>query len=43
MVDTSGEVDFRRLERVVGWEVYGEEEDSTGIWTIALYVECCQS
>lgn len=29
MVDARGEVDLRGLERVVGREVYGEEEDSS--------------
>jgi hypothetical protein len=32
MVDAGGEVDLRRLERVVCGEVDGEEEDATGVW-----------
>jgi hypothetical protein len=36
MVDSGCEVDLRRLERVVGWEVYGKEEDAALEWTIAL-------
>jgi hypothetical protein len=36
MVDSSCEVDLRGLEWVVGWEVYGKEEDAALEWTIAL-------
>ena len=36
MVDSSREVDLRRLEWVVGWEVDGKEEDAALEWTIAL-------
>jgi len=28
VVDTSGEVDLRRLERIVGRKVYGQEKDA---------------
>ena len=36
MVDTGGEVDLRWLERVVCREMYGEEEDTSGVMTIVL-------
>jgi len=36
MVDSSREVDLRRLEWVVGWEVDGKEEDAALEWTVAL-------
>src|SRR2546421_12575820 len=36
MVDSSREIDLRGLEWVVGWEVYGKEEDAALEWTIAL-------
>ena len=36
MVDSGGEVDFGRLERVVGREVNVEEEDTPGIWALPL-------
>jgi hypothetical protein len=36
MVDSSREVDLRGLEWVIGWEVYGKEEDAALEWTIAL-------
>ena len=32
VVDASGEVDFRWLEWVVGWEVDCKEEDAAGVW-----------
>jgi len=32
MVDSSGKVDLRWLERIVGREVYGEKENTTGVW-----------
>ena len=38
MVDSSCEIDLGGLEWVVGWEVYGEEEDAALEWTIALKV-----
>lgn len=37
MINARSEVDFRRLERVVGWEVDGKEENSPRVWTIALF------
>lgn len=37
MIDSSGEVDLRRLEGVVGREVDGEKEETTLEWTVALY------
>lgn len=36
MVDASGEVDLGRLEGIVCGKVDGEEEDTTGIWRVAL-------
>lgn len=36
VVDASSEVDLGRLERVVCWEVDGEEEDTPGIWRVLL-------
>ena len=36
MVDSSRKVDLRGLEWVIGWEVYGKEEDAALEWTIAL-------
>ena len=36
MVDSSREVDFRWFERVVGREVNIQEENATGVWTLAL-------
>jgi hypothetical protein len=36
MVDSSREVDLRGLEWIVGWEVYGKEEDAALEWTVAL-------
>jgi hypothetical protein len=38
VVDSSCEVDLRGLEWVIGWEVYGKEEDAALEWTIALKV-----
>lgn len=38
MVDAGGEVDLRGLERVVGREVDGEEEDTARVWRITLLV-----
>ena len=38
VIDSSREVDLRRLEWVIGWEVYGKEEDAALEWTIALKV-----
>lgn len=34
MVDAGSEVDLGRLERVVGREVNGQEEDTTGVWRV---------
>lgn len=39
MIDSSGEIDFRGLERVVGWEVDGQEEDTALKWTVTLQNE----
>lgn len=39
MVDASGEVDFGRLEGVVGREVDGEEEDAARVRRVALNVD----
>ena len=36
MVDACSEVDLRRLEGVVGREVYREKEDTSRIWAITL-------
>ena len=36
MVDSSREVDLRRLEGVVGGEVNGKEENTTGVWRFTL-------
>jgi hypothetical protein len=36
MVDSSREVDLRGFERIIGWEVYGKEEDAALEWTVAL-------
>ena len=36
MIDSGCEVDLGRLERVVGWEVYGKEEHAALEWTVAL-------
>lgn len=36
VVDAGGEVDLRWLEWVVCWEVDGEEEDTAGVWRVAL-------
>lgn len=38
MVDTGGEVDLGRLERVVGGEVDGKEEDTAGVGRVTLEV-----
>ena len=35
VVDARGEVDLRRLEGVVCWEVDREEEDAAGVWRVA--------
>ena len=37
MVDAGGEVNLGRLERVVCGEVDGEEENTAGVWGVALY------
>ena len=37
MIDTGGEVDFGGFEWVVGGEVYRQEENAAGIWTITLF------
>lgn len=34
MVDFGFELDLRRLERVVGWEMDGKEEDTSCVWGI---------
>lgn len=39
VVDTGGEVDLWWLERVVCREVDGEEEDTAGVWRVALQRE----
>ena len=39
MIDTCGEVDFRRLERVIGREVNREEEDASLERTVTLITE----
>jgi hypothetical protein len=36
MIDSSREVDLGGFEWVIGWEVYGKEEDAALEWTIAL-------
>lgn len=36
VVDAGGEVDLRRLEGVVGGEVNGKEEDTSGVWGVTL-------
>ena len=36
VIDTGGEIDFRRLEGVIGREVYIQEEDTTRVGTITL-------
>lgn len=36
VVDAGGKVHLGRLERVVGGEVDGEEEDTAGIWRVLL-------
>ena len=36
MVDSGCEVDLGRLERVIGWEVNIQEEDTSGVWTLPL-------
>lgn len=36
MVDSGGEVDLRRLERVVGGEVNGKEEDTPRVRRVGL-------
>ena len=38
MIDSSREIDLWRLEGVVGWEMYGKEENTALKRTIAL--EC---
>ena len=42
MVDTGCEVDFGRLKRVVGREVYCEEENASSVWTVTLFHPFCQ-
>jgi hypothetical protein len=32
VIDAGGEVNLRRLEWVVCWEVDGEEENTSGVW-----------
>ncbi len=36
VIDAGGEVDFRRFEWIVGWEVDGKEEDTARVWTLTL-------
>ena len=36
MIDSGCEIDLWRLERIVGWEVYGKEKDAALKGTIAL-------
>lgn len=43
VVDTGGEVDLGRLEGVVGREVDGEEEDTAGVWGLALFIMVSQA
>ena len=38
VVDPGGEVDFGRLEGVVGGEVDGKEEDTSGVWGVTLVI-----
>lgn len=40
VVDAGSEVDLGRLERVVGREVNGQEEDTAGVWRIARSHNC---
>jgi len=39
VVNASGEVNLGRLERVVGREVDGEEENTSGVWRVTLKME----
>ena len=39
MIDTSGEVDFGRLEWIVRGEMYCEEKYTAGVWTVTLSPE----
>lgn len=34
MVNASGEMDLGRFERIIGWKVNIEEEDSACIWRV---------
>ena len=36
MVNSGREIDFWRLERIVGREMYRQKEDTSRVWTIAL-------
>lgn len=36
MVDLRRERDLRRLERIIRRECYGQEENATGVWRVAL-------
>ena len=36
VIDAGREIDFRRLEGIIGWKVYGEEENTTRVWAITL-------
>lgn len=38
MIDAGGEVNLRRLKRVVCREVYRKEKDTAGVWTVTLLV-----
>lgn len=39
VIDAGGEVNLGGLERVVGREVDGEEEDTSGVWRVTLKME----
>lgn len=38
MVDASSEVDFWWLEGVIGWKVYGKEENTARVRAITLLI-----
>ena len=40
MIDSGCEVDLGWLEWVVCWEVDGKEENTAGVWRVALYEMC---
>ena len=41
MVDTGGEIDLRRLERVVGREMDRKEENAARVWRVTLSCQPC--